>query len=265
MKNILGILLLTVLIVSCKNDSKVESTVIDDITKEDITTSIYPKAITKVFEAHGGIDRWNTMKTLSFSMNKPNGKEITITNLKTRAELIETPTYTMGFDGNTLWVDEKDGTEYRGNARFYKGLMMYFYAMPFILGDPGIIYEDTAPLTFEGNTYPGILISYESGVGESPDDQYVLYYDDATGNMQWLAYTVTFGKDEKSTDFHFIKYNDWQTVNGLVLPKSIDWYRYENNVPTEKRNTVVFEDVKLSEDAPNDSLFIKPITAKDID
>ena len=31
--------------------------------------------------------------------------------------------------------------------------------------------------TFEGKEYPGILISYNSGVGASPEDEYILYYD----------------------------------------------------------------------------------------
>ena len=53
--------------------------------------------------------------------------------------------------------------------------MFYFYAMPFILADDGIIYEDVAALKFEGKSYPGIKISYESGVGESPEDEYILY------------------------------------------------------------------------------------------
>ena len=163
MKKITYLLLFTILIVACKNETKTESTVIDDVSKEDITTSIYPESITKVFDAHGGIDNWNKMQTLSFTMDKPNGKEVTTTNLKTRAELIDTPTYVAGFDGETLWVNEKDGNEYKGNAKFYKGLMMYFYAMPFIVGDDGIIYEDVEPLVFEGKTYPGILISYNAG------------------------------------------------------------------------------------------------------
>ena len=45
---------------------------------------------------------------------------------------------------NTLTVGDKaplfilkDENEYKGNAKFYKGLMMYFYAMPFIVGDDG--------------------------------------------------------------------------------------------------------------------------------
>ncbi len=255
MKKILPILLLAILITACKSEPKENTTVIETIKKEEITTSIYPEAITKVFDAHGGIDHWNKMQTLSFTMDKPNGKEVTTTHLKTRAELIDTPTYTQGFDGETLWVKEKEGNEYKGRAKFYKGLMLYFYAMPFIVGDDGIIYEDAEPIIFEGKTYPGISISYETGIGESPDDEYRIYYDAETGQMEWLAYTVTFGMEEKSKDFHFIRYNNWQTVNGLVVPKSMDWYTYENNLPTEKRNTREFTEILISEKAPRSETF----------
>lgn len=265
MKKILTITFIAVVFASCKNETKVESTVIETVTKEDISTSIYPKSITKIFDAHGGIDNWNKMKTLSFAMDKPNGKELTTTNLKTRTEFIDAPTYSMGFDGQKLWVNEKEGNEYKGNAKFYKGLMMYFYAMPFIVGDDGIIYEDAEPFTFDNKTYPGVLISYESGVGVSPDDQYIIYYDNETGQMEWLAYTVTFGKDEKSTNFKYIRYNNWQTINGLKVPNSIDWYVVEDGKPTEKRNTVVFTDIVLSEDAPNSSMFSMPEGGKVIE
>ena len=265
MKNISYLILVMLLVLSCKNEIKTKAAVVEEIPKEAITTSIYPENMTKIFDAHGGIDTWNKMQTLSFTMEKPTGKEITTTHLKTRAELIDTPTYTIGFNGNKLWVNEKEGNDYKGNAKFYKGLMMYFYAMPFIVGDDGVMYEETEPLVFEGKSYPGVLISYEAGVGESPDDQYIIYYDTETAQMQWLAYTVTFGKDAKSKDFRFIRYNNWQTVNGLVLPKSIDWYTIENNAPVSKRNTVEFTDIVLSETAPDYNLFSMPADAEVIE
>lgn len=266
MKKISLILLLSILITACKNDSKTESTDIQDVSKDDITTSIYPEAITKIFDAHGGIDQWNKMKTLSFTMEKPNGKEVTTVDLKSRAELIDTPTHMQGFDGSAIWIKEKDDNKNDGSrAKFYRGLMMYFYTMPFIVGDDGVIYEDAKPLEFEGKIYPGVLISYETGIGSSSDDQYIIYYDDETGKMEWLAYTVTFGKDSKSKDFHYIRYNNWQKVNGLVIPKSIDWYKYENNLPTEKRNTVEFMDVTLSENTPNQTMFAMPEGGKTIE
>ena len=128
-------------------------------------------------------------------------------------------------------------------------------------GKNGVIYEKANSLNFEGKSFPGILISYEANIGVSPDDQYIIYYDAETGQMQWLAYTVTFGKEGKSKVFKFIRYNNWQTINGLKVPKSVDWYTYENNQPIEKRNTVEFTDVLISEEAPDASIFLKPETA----
>jgi hypothetical protein len=73
--------------------------------------------------------------------------------------------------------------------------------------------------------------------------------------MAWLGYTVTYFSKEKSKEFHFIKYSDWQTVDGLQLPKTLQWYNYENNLPTTKRNDMHFVNVKLSKDTPDDKIF----------
>lgn len=260
----LQILVVLIFFFSCKNESKPDSKeTLDSISKDEITTSIYPETITKVFDAHGGIDQWNKMKTLSFSIKRDGGNEVTTTDLKSRMELITTPNYKMGYDGNNLWLKENEGFTFKSDPKFYKGLYMYFYAMPFIVGDSGIIYENTEPLKFEDKSYPGILVSYEAGVGESSDDQYIIYYDDKTGQMKWLAYTVTyFEKGKKSTNFRYIKYNNWQTINGLVLPKSIDWYNYENDQPTTKKSTVDFVDIELSEKAKEKSFFLPVDGAK---
>lgn len=265
MKKLILLFAVAIFIVACKNETKSTITEVEEIKQDDITTSIYPENITKVFDAHGGIDNWNKMKTLSFTLNKPNGPEVTTTNLKTRAELIDAPTHAAGFDGRTLWVNEKDGNQYKGNAKFYKGLYMYFYTMPFIVGDDGIIYEEAESLTFEGKTYPGILISYDAGVGVSPNDQYIVYYDAETGQMAWLAYTVTFGKEGKSDKFNFIRYNDWKNINGLILPNALTWYQVEEGQPTEAGRTTEFTNVIVSEEAPKDSLFAMPEGTKIIE
>lgn len=195
------------------------------------------------------------MNTLKFTMPKEDGNEVTTTHLKNRKSLIEMPHHAIGFDEKNVWLKNKDTVTYKGNAKFYYNLMFYFYAMPFVLADDGIVYEDTEPLEFEGKSYPGIKISYNAGIGESPEDEYVLYYNAETHNMVWLGYTVTFFTDEKSKEFHFIKYSNWQTVNGLLLPETLSWYNYENNKPTTKRNDLKFTDVVLSEDNPSDTLF----------
>ncbi|WP_298500163.1 DUF6503 family protein [uncultured Algibacter sp.] len=253
---------LAISILACKN--KTTPTV--DYSEEilDVTTSVYPGNITKIFEAHGGLDKWESMKSLEFTMKKTDGDEVTITNLKNRKSLIEMPNHTIGFDGENVWIKNK-GTEayklYGGNPRFYYNLMFYFYAMPFILADDGIIYEEAAPLVFENVTYPGIKITYENGVGESSDDEYILYYNPDTFKMEWLGYTVTFFSKEKGKELHFRRYNNWQEVNGLLLPETIVSYNYKDNLPTTIKGETLFVNTKVSKEKPESDIFEAPAGA----
>lgn len=255
MKRIL-FLSLIVLIFSCKN--KTAPTI--DYSEEtlDVTTSVYPENITKIFDAHGSLDKWNTMKALEFTMKRSNGDEVITTNLKNRRSLIEMPNHLIGFNGEDVWLKNKDTATYNGNARFYYNLMFYFYAMPFILADDGIIYEDVDALDFEGKSYPGIKVSYEGGVGESPEDEYILYYDADSHQMEWLGYTVTYFTKEKSKEWHFIRYSNWQNIDGLVLPETLTWYNIENNLPATMRSDLKFTDIKISKEKPEDGIFEVP-------
>ncbi len=258
-----ALLLLTVaLMFSCKQEKKA-----NDYKNEtlDVTTSIYPENISKIFDAHGGLDNWNTMQSLVFTMPKPEGNEITTTNLKSRKSLINMPNHTIGFDGNDVWLLKKDTTAYKGNPKFYYNLFFYFYAMPFVLGDAGIVYEDAEALIFEDKDYPGIKISYNAGVGESPEDEYILYYDKDTNKMVWLAYTVTFFTKEKTKEFHLIKYDDWQMVNELLMPKTFKWYHFEDKIVGEFQREMSFVNISISQTKPEDSLFIKPDNAETIE
>jgi hypothetical protein len=263
MKNILFLLVIVVIILSCNNSTKEKINYSEETL--DITTSIYPESISKVFKAHGGIDVWNKMKSLVFTMEKPNGDEITRTDLKNRKSLIDMPKHTIGYNGKEVWLQSKDTTTYKGNPKFYCNLMSYFYAMPFILADDGIMYEEAKPLLFEGKEYPGIKISYESGVGESSEDEYILYYDAITNQMAWLGYTVTYFTKEKGKEFHFIKYSNWQTVEGLLLPETLTWYNHENNLPTTKRYDLKFVNIKISQEKLNSDIFEMPEGAEIIE
>ncbi|MEM5566072.1 DUF6503 family protein [Psychroserpens sp. AS72] len=260
-----SLLLITLLVfTSCKDNKTTNNVESINYSEEklDVTTSVYPENISNIFDAHGGIDAWRKMNTLKFTMEKESGTEITTTDLHNRYSIIETPAYNLGYDGEDVWLLKKKDDIGNLKPKFYYNLMFYFYAMPFVLADDGIIYEDVEPLRFEGTSYPGIKISYESGVGESPEDEYILYYDSTTGEMAWLAYTVTFFTSEKAKEFHFIKYSDWQTINGLKLPKRLSWYNYENNMPTTKRNDLDFINVVLTDDSKGASSFAKPDRAE---
>ncbi|MEZ4856450.1 MAG: DUF6503 family protein [Gelidibacter sp.] len=266
MKPLIFTFMLLTILVSCK-DKKVDTKMpANDETEvpTKVVKSNYPEVMTSIFDAHGGLDNWKKMHTLEFTMAKPDGNEITTTDLQERYALVEMPKHTIGFDGQSVWMKNKDAAKYDGNPKFYYNLMFYFYAMPFVLADDGIIYSDAKPLVFEGKTYPGVKISYNNGVGASSNDEYVLYYDADTHKMAWLSYTVTYFSKEKSKEFHYIKYSDWQDVEGLLLPKTITWYNVENNLPTTKRNDVTFDNIVLTTDSMNFRMYMMPEGAEEI-
>ncbi len=255
--NIIALLVLTISF-SCKESPKTT----DPVSTEDNTENLeetknYPAALQAVFEAHGGFDLWKDQKTLVYSMADTGGMETSTTDLRTRKDRIDSPVFSMGYNGENVWLkDEKK--KYEGDPVFYHNLMFYFYAMPFVLGDNGINYGETTDLVFEGKHYPGLSISYDSGVGTSPKDEYFIHYDPETKRMAWLGYTVTYRSGEKSDNVKWIRYNDWMSVNDLILPKSLTWHAYEGRDIKEAKSTVEFENVSLSESAKPSSFYAIP-------
>jgi hypothetical protein len=256
-KYLIPIILLALTATSCKQKETQKSEAPIAVI-ENAPERIYPKDITAVFDAHGGINTWNNMRNLCFTLEKEQGNETHTTDLKSRKSRIETDKFTLGFDGEKVWLAQ-DSTYYQpSRARFYHNLMFYFYAMPFVLGDDGITYTKEKPLVFNGTSYPGTRISFGAGVGDAPDDEYILYRDADTNQMAWLAYTVTYGKNEKSDRFSFIKYDQWEDVNGVLLPKTLQWYKVVDGIPTEMRNEMTFTKPTATETQLDEMLFSKP-------
>ena len=206
----------------------------------------YPAALQKVFDAHGGLDKWYSMKTLSYEIEKEGENEKQTIALDDRREKIEASNFVTGYDGANFWL-EADST-YKGNAIFYHNLIFYFYAMPFVLADDGIIYTEAEPLNFEGTDYPGFRISYKDGVGVSSKDEYFIHYDPDTYQMAWLGYTVTFKSQKKSERISWARYDDWSSVKGLILPNSMDRLRMEDGKFISKGRRK-FVNAQISEEA----------------
>jgi len=221
-------------------------------------TERFPNKLNSMFTAHGTYEKWDSMNQLSFDLLKKGGAtETHLVDLKSRNTLISSSKFTIGFDGNDVWMNA-EGKFPVERARFYHNLYFYFYAMPFVLGDPGITYSKVKDLDFESKKFTGYKITYENNVGDSPDDNYFVYFDKASRQMTWLGYTVTYGDDKPSTEIHYIKYTEWQTVNGLLLPKKLQWYDSENNLPVIPSNTADFENISVSEKMIDASKFVKP-------
>ena len=218
--------------------------------------AVLPPALMKILCHHGTYSRWNKMEALSFQVIQPDGNETHFIDLKSRKDRIEGPTYQLGFDGNDIWVSS-DST-YEGNPDIYHNLCFYFFAMPFVLSDNGIKYEQAQPLVFEGQQYPGLKISFEKGIGSSPNDEYFLHYDPRNYRMAWLGYTFTYFENEKSTHINWVRYDDWEWNNKILFPKSITWYNTINGEITEPRNSISFDSISINSYIPYQYNFEKP-------
>ncbi|MEL6303246.1 MAG: DUF6503 family protein [Bacteroidota bacterium] len=252
--------LLVMMVFSCKNNSENKETVTPseaEMKQEPMAEHPWPAELDSILVKHGGLEQWRKQRTLTFTLPKPELPEIHMTDLKTRLDKVETEKFTLGNDSEGVWVHDPEEM-YKGDAGFYHNLMFYFYAMPFILTDPGIEYDSAEHITFEGKEYPGIRIAYNDGVGASSKDEYYLHYDPETYQMAWLGYTVTYGKDEKSDTVKWIQYHTWQTVDNVVLPKEISWFTYEGLEMKEARNNLPFENVTLSETSQSEEYYQRP-------
>lgn len=255
----LVIVLFALGLTQCKSEVKKEDSVASSETPEMSKKSMadYPDELVKVLDAHGGMDSWKQKRTLVYEMEKPDFTETHVIDLHTRKDRIDVGDVSMGFDGEQPWLlDTEKG--FKGDVAFYHNLMFYFYAMPFVLADDGIVYGETEDLVFEDKSYPGIAIAYESGVGTSSKDEYFIHYDPETNQMAWLGYTVTYRTGEKSEKISWIRYNDWNTIDGVALPNTITWYKVEEGKLIEPRNTRAFSNASLSVDARPDSFYAKP-------
>ena len=262
---LLAIMALTIL--GCKEQK-------EEVTPDDITTFeetavetsvIYPDALAKVLEVHGGLEQWSGMNSLTFSLEKGDGVETHTVHLKDRRTRIDGQGWSIGSDDGAVWLDQEADGLFEGNARFYHNLYFYFYAMPFVLADEGIRYSEAEPMEIDGVSYPGIRISYMDGVGDSSKDEYILYFDPESYVMKWLAYTVTYSSGESSEDWRYIKYSKWSPINGLTLPASLTWYQMEEGKPTVPRNELVFSNVNITADSPGEEFFDKPSSAVVVD
>jgi hypothetical protein len=260
---IFAILLLSIGFQSCQDKNK-QTKVSETTEKEVVIKRDFPPAMDRVFDAHGSYAKWAQQQYLTFTLPKPDGNEIHEIALWSRKDRVHTDKFSFGFDGKDVWI-KQDSAYFKGNPRFYHNLMFYFYAMPFVLGDPGVIYEPTEDLVYQDTIYCGLKVSFEAEVGETPEDNYFLYFHPETGRMAWLGYTVTFFSGAPSDKVSYIHYAGWQDFDGLLLPTRLEWHEYKDGNLGKMTNGVSFTDIQVAETIPNPTNFLKPEGATIVD
>lgn len=217
-----------------------------------------PVFFQKVLDAHGGLETWNKMNTLKFSSSRREPTTNYSIDLKSRKEVIEAEgKYTIGNDGETVWVSPARDSFPGKNPRFMKNLVFYFVAIPFVLADDGVNLEDMGNKTVNEREYNVIKATFGEGVGDASEDQYILYVNPNTNKVDFINYSVTYFDKSRATQYNALKY-EWKNVNGLLFPEKYIGYKWENDQLGEVRYESPFDQASFSADKLDDAIFAIP-------
>lgn len=223
------------------------------------------------FEAHGGLAKWRSYSSVEFDLTwtsaKGTKKDHQLFNLRSREGLITCGGYSLGTSRGEVWIKPNPAALGGIPARFYMWTPFYFFGMPFVFGDPGAIQESLGKKTFQGREYEAVKVTFKKGTGDSPDDFYVAYVDQARGQLKLAAYIVTYpslrkGKPIDQREQHAIVFQEWQEADGLRVPKVAPFYLWKGeNIEGEPLGTLEFSNVRFSEKGPDGTKFTKPADA----
>lgn len=164
--------------------------------------------------------------------------------------MVSDTTTEYGWDGEKAWKYPYDG-EVKENPRFWALTAFYFVGVPFVVADEGISLEYQDIIEFENNKYHQVLVTFGEGVGDAPDDYYVLYIDTNTFRIGGLRYIVSYpgyyDKGEHGPEKHMTYYGE-QTIDGIMFPKSIKTYVWDGKTPGDHTTDVTISEVSVRPD-----------------
>jgi hypothetical protein len=218
-----------------------------------------PEDFKKLLDAHGDWSKWVNAKAFSYAMVHETNLEwenhyISLPDRKVR---IDADTWQIGNDGQKVWISPTRQAFQGQSVRFYHNLYFYFFSIPYIFTDPGVSVKKTENRMVNGQTYEAFEVSFSDKVGASPKDKYFMLVDPETGRIAWVLYTVTFF-DPNNTKLNALKYEDYRDAGGLVFPRVMTGYQFENDSTRNLNYQVSFSDVFLVEEPLDEELFAMP-------
>lgn len=212
------------------------------------------RLVLRAIEAHGGLEAWYRAPTSSYTWEYANVgadlhfKSFLVANNQTRQvyhDLTRVGPYEnpqpvdarFAWNGEVAWI--APDTLQQPNPHFWATTGYYFEQIPFLLADPGLSYERLPDEPLGGTPYEMVKVGYAENVGYSDDDTYTLYVNPASGRVDAIRYTVTYGRDVPSgatlpeTLFY---YEDYVTVDGLTVPTHFRGYAFTGDGPGAFKN-----------------------------
>lgn len=211
---------------------------------ERLGSSEAGKVVLQSIQAHGGLEKWFSAPVgFRFDYDSLVGgpkidtfQVIDTQSSRARHVLVKDDQHAFdgtgaefGWTGTQAWSTKLPET-FQGNPRFWSLTPYYFVGMPFVLADPGVKLTQEADAELDGVNCSVVRVTFDAGVGDAPDDYYVVYFDKETHVLKGLRYIVTyrgFFKDGGHSPEKLMKYTDHKTFGGLVIATRYPTYKWD--------------------------------------
>ena len=229
--------------------------------EEPLKQREFSELFEKILDAHGGIEEWYKYSYLEYKIDRGSGVETHRVDIKSRKGRIDKEgRFSLGFDGENIWVAPERDSFPGSSPRFTHNLHFYFFAIPFVLADPGVNYENGGEVIIRDKSYVILKATFDEGVGDAPDDQYLLYVDPNTFLIDFINYSVTYYDKSRATQYNALDYS-FGDFGSLKLTTDYTGYRWENGDFGDRRYSASFSDLKLLPEVPDPSIFEAPAGA----
>ena len=223
-------------------DSWIKDRVAD--AKERLGATTAGQKIWAAIEAHGGLSKWYSNGPVAFhfdyqpldgSTRRDSYQVVDQWSVRSVHEVAANRTMKYGWDGQNAW-SFPDTANVGVNPRFWSNTPFYFIALPFVLADEGVNLEELAPKEYKGVTYDLVKATYKDGMGDAPDDFYVIYIHPETKQMGGLRYIVSypgFFPNGGNSPEKFMEILGTQTSNGITIPMGYNTHWFKENEVAE--------------------------------
>ena len=222
------------------------------------------EVVMKMIDAHGGFDRWEKAEAVQFRHFLWVGDDPDIWESLETVEQGRRRAYQdwprdearVGFDGEKTWSTNWK----RGNPpSFMVHLSYYFLNLPWLTQDEGVKLTLDENATLPGGDekeYITVTMTFDAGVGDTPDDYYKIFIDPDTYQMKATEFVVTHAAVldlfNVPADVKFLGpithvYGDLGTFDGLVIPTTYTSYAPNGDVYGNHRVEDISFSVKFEE------------------
>ena len=197
--------------------------------------------VDRMLAAHGGMATWKEAPTISFTDEFRPGaakegmpSEVTVEQGRRRSYIdYANMKMSLSWDGEKCWTEN---WQMPTPPRFLALLNYYFLNLPWLVKDKGVVLGEPGIERLPNDTaeYISVRMGFESNVGDTPDDYFVLLIDPDTYRLHGCKYVVTY-KDAlpegiSSSPEQLLIYDEFVDVEGLKLPSHYTIYDLDNNI-----------------------------------